>query len=144
MSGDQLDVWLPVMSEEFACFFAQRDDAGPCLGRLVAAHLLPRQLLRREYRYGCVEEGGRWWPLERGEERHDLPYRSLDDLIRDPRSVVPMCGGLHAHGGHHGQVVQPPTLRVAREELPEDFIEYVEELGLLWWIERTYKERQAA
>lgn len=126
------------MSEEFSCWFAARADAGSCQGQLIAAHLLPRQLLRREFRYGAVEEAGRWWALKRGEERHDLPYRSLDDLIRDERSWVPMCGGLHGDSGHHGALDQSRTLRIAREELPESFIEYCEELGLGWFVLRSY------
>lgn len=132
------------MSEEFSCFFAGRDDAGPCQGFLIRGHLLPRQLLRREFPHGVVEDGGRWWALKRGEERHDLPFRSLDDLIRDERGWLPMCGGIMGDGAHHGAFDTSRKLRIAREELPAAFLEYADEIGLSWWVERTYRSRQPA
>ena len=125
---------------EYACFFADREDAGPCSGSLVRAHLIKRQVLAREFKHGCVYEGGSWWPLERGEDQHDLPFRSLDDLIADERSWVAMCGGPQGNGGHHGMA--PPDgwhLPIHFEELPDGFIEFLTEIGLLWYAQRTYK-----
>lgn len=124
---------------EYKCFFEAREDAGGCSGQLVRAHLIKRQVLTREFKHGCVYEGGQWWPLERGEDQHDLQFRSLDDLISDERSWVAMCGGPMGDGGHHG-VAYPDgwQLVITREELPESFVEFCEELGLGWYIQRTY------
>lgn len=128
---------------DYECFFANRPDVGPCSGQLIRGHLIPRQLLKREFRWGCVYEGGSWWKLERGEEQHGLPYRSVDDLIADERSWVAICGGLHGSSGHHGMLDTARTLRIGREELPEDFVTFCEELGLGWYIDRTYARLHA-
>ena len=124
---------------EYACFLAGRDDAGLCSGQLVRAHLIKRQVLAREFKHGCVYEGGSWWPLERGEDRCDLPYRSLDDLINDERSWTAMCGGPQGNGGHHGRSAPDGwQLPIYYEELPESFVEFLSELNLLWYAQRTY------
>ena len=123
---------------EFACFFAGRADAGPCQGQLVRGHLLPRALLKREYRYGALLENGRWRPLGRTEGMSTLGYRSLEELIDDERSWVPMCGGIMGDGAHHGAFDQARKLRIAREDLPAEFIEYANELGLGWFVLRSY------
>lgn len=126
------------------CFFADLPDAGPCDGQLVKAHLLPRQRLRREFALGVVLEDGKWRKLKRTEDRYELPYRNLRALIDDPASWVPCCGGPTGIGGHHGDL-DGLRLRLSREQLPEAFIWFCEELGLGWYVDRTYPaERRAA
>lgn len=84
-------------------------DAGPCAGRLVKAHLLPKQLLRRE--------GLPPW--------HDAVW-------------VPLCGGPTGIGGHHGQLDHSRTLKIPRAALPPELEAYAEKHGLSWWLEREY------
>ena len=59
-------------------------------------------------------------------------------MIADPRGWVWGCGGIVGIGGHHGQLDQARTLRVPRALLPAEFIAWVDELGLGWYIDRTY------
>jgi hypothetical protein len=98
------------------CWFASLPDAGPCDGRLVKAHLIPRQLLKREGRA---------------------------DLIDDPRTWVPGCGGITGCSGHHGMLDYSRTLRIPRSLLPAAVEEVAEEAGLGWWIDRTYPPDEA-
>lgn len=90
-------------------------DPGPCSGRLVAAHLIPRQLLKREH---------------------------IDQM--DPRVLVPMCGGVVGIGGHHGQLDHSRTLRIPRDALPPEVEEFAAEHGLLWYLEREYGPQELA
>lgn len=94
------------------CFLARFSDR-PCDGRLIKAHLLPRQLLKRE--------GGA-------------------AAIADPRSYVMACGGPMGNGGHHGMLDQRGCrpLRVPRYALPPGVAELADELGLSWWLDREY------
>lgn len=119
------------------CFFEDWD-AGPCDGRLIAAHLLPKQLLKRTFPHGVVLEGDQWRKVDRGEDRYQLPYRSLRDLCADPRSWVPCCGGPMGNSAHHGQLDVARTLRIDWTSLPFDLIVFADELGLGWWLEREY------
>lgn len=120
------------------CFFVDDPKAGRCSGALVRGHLIPRSLLKREYRYGALLEDGKWRPMKRNEDRYDLKFRSLLELIEDSRSYVPICGGPMGNGGHHGALDQSRRLRIPREYLPAAVEEFAEELGLLWWVEREY------
>ena len=45
------------MSPTPTCWFAQLPDAGPCEGRLVRCHLLPRQVIKRESTGGRRADG---------------------------------------------------------------------------------------
>jgi hypothetical protein len=85
-------------------------DPGPCSGRLVKAHLIPKQLLKREH---------------------------VPD-VWDPRVTVPMCGGPTGVGGHHGRLDSSRTLRIPRDALPWVVEAFAAEHGLLWWLEREY------
>lgn len=96
------------------CWFASLPDAGPCDGRLVRCHLLPQQLLRRE-----VGSGWR-------------------KVAADPRSWVWGCGGPVGIGGHHGQLDSSRALRIPRHRLPAGVEALAAELGLTWWLDRTY------
>ncbi len=95
------------------CFLVQFSTV-PCDGRLVRAHLIPRQVLKREW-HGCA--------------------------INDPRSFMWACGGPMGASGHHGMLDSARTLRIPRERLPRVLEELAEELGLTWWLDREYGER---
>jgi hypothetical protein len=97
------------------CFLAAFSDR-PCDGRLIRAHLIPRQLLRRE-------SGTR------------LRYL---DVVNDPRSYVMACGGPMGNAGHHGMLDASRTLRIPRGALPVGVEAFAEELGLGWWLDREY------
>jgi hypothetical protein len=81
----------------------------PCTGRLIRAHLIPRQVIKRA--------GGN---------------------PDDPRSWVWACGGVVGLGGHHGMLDSSRTLRLARAAVPGPVEELAYELGLMWWLDRTY------
>lgn len=96
------------------CYFADLPGAGPCDGRLVRCHLIPRQTLKRELNAG----------------------RSV---LEDPRSWVWGCGGaMGAGGGHHGMFDTARRLRVPRHRLPPEFVEWCEGLGLGWYVDREF------
>jgi hypothetical protein len=134
------------------CFFEGWPGAGPCDGALVRAHLVPRQLLKREFPHGASwqpreERWVNYWPLEAqdaalNEER--WAHRSLRALMDDPRCWVPCCGGPMGNGGHHGMLDQSRRLRIPRERLPAEVEEFAAELNLSWWLDREYGSRVAA
>lgn len=93
------------------CFLAQFRPDVPCEGRLVRAHLVPRQLLKRE---------------------------GFDALVPDPRTWVWACGGITGSCGHHGLLDYSRTLRIPRAALPAELEDVCEEMGLSWWLEREY------
>lgn len=123
------------------CFFADFPGAGVCDGRLVKCHLLPRRLLKLEFRYGIGGSRGvphflvDVWPAGRS--------KSLRALVADPRCWVWGCGGIVGSGGHHGQLDHARTLKIPREYLPRGIEEFAHELGLTWWLDREYGERCA-
>lgn len=82
----------------------------PCEGRLIKAHILPRQLLKRH--------GGD---------------------PKDPRSFVFACGGIVGNAGHHGHLDSSRRLRLPRHAIPAGTQQMAEELGLVWWLDRTYR-----
>jgi len=98
--------WLRRFSEE------------PCEGRIIRAHLVDRQLLKRE---------------------------RLAHLIDDPRTWVPACGGMTGLGGHHGAA--DPMLSARRElvvprwAIPEELELLMSAVGLSWWLAARYGER---
>jgi hypothetical protein len=126
------------------CFFKGRPGAGPCDGALIRAHLVPRQLLKREFPEGVAMFDGEWISVRElrrrvtPEGRANYRTRTLRDLCDDERSWVPCCGGPLGPGGHHGQLDQSRHLRIPRADLPADVEEFAAELGLTWWIEREY------
>lgn len=81
----------------------------PCHGRLIRAHLIPQQQLKR-----------------------------LGHDPRDPRSWVYACGGIVGLGGHHGLFDSSRRLRLRREAIPRGTEELAQQLGLLWWLDREY------
>jgi hypothetical protein len=92
------------------CWFVRFADT-PCDGRLVRCHLISRQQLRRA---------------------------GYPELVEDPRTWVPGCGGPTGIGGHHGQLDFSRTLRVPLFALPTATLLLAEEIGLDWWLEREY------
>jgi hypothetical protein len=125
------------------CAFGGKPGAGPCSGALIRAHLIPKQLTKREFPHGVVFENGTWRRLDRTEDRYDLPHRTLREIHDDPRSWVPCCGGGSGIGGHHGQL-DGLKLRIQRAGLPPAVEEFAAELGLGWWLDRTYGEAARA
>jgi hypothetical protein len=113
---DELEIGRPVAPG--ACFLAQFSDK-PCEGRLIRAHLIPRQVIRREL-------GGR---------KHGYGWTTIAD---DPRCWVWACGGALGPSGHHGMLDHSRTLRIPREALPAGIEAFAEEYGLGWWLDRTY------
>jgi hypothetical protein len=83
----------------------------PCDGQLIKAHLLPRQLLKRE---------------------------GLAKLIHDDRTWVWACGGIMGNAGCHGRLDASRTLKLPFEALPQHLLELADEVGLFWWLEREY------
>jgi len=100
------------------CFFRafgviEHGDPMPlCSGRLVRCHLIPKVVLERA--------GGRVW---------------------DRRAWVWACGGETGVAGHHGMLDSSRTLRLPRAAIPEGTEELAYELGLMWWLDRTYGSR---
>jgi hypothetical protein len=107
------------------CFFASLPDAGPCDGRLVRCHLIPRQKIRREARALSGESLA----------------RVIDGLVRDGRCWVWGCGGPMGQGGHHGQFKPDGPRPIPRHRLPPGLEEFAEETGLEWWLDYTYGPR---
>jgi hypothetical protein len=110
------------------CFFADLPDAGPCDGRLVRCHLIPRQQIAR------AVEGSRCGLTP------TATSAAVVRANRDPRGWVWGCGGVVGVGGHHGALDSARTLRVPRHRLPAAVEEFAEELGLGWWLDREYGE----
>lgn len=90
-------------------------EPGPCDGRLVRAHLIKQQTIRREV----------------GPEH-----------VWDDRVWIPVCGGPTGVGGHHGQLDFSRSLRIPRDALPVMVEEFAAEHGLTWWLEREYGPRE--
>ena len=86
------------------------DDPVPkCDGRLVRCHLIPKPLIQ--------QYGGKVW---------------------DRRAWVWGCGGPTGMSGHHGMLDYSRTLRIPRRCLPAGTEQFASELGLLWFLDRTY------
>jgi hypothetical protein len=104
------------------CFFAH---LGNCQGRLVRAHLIPKQRIKREVQ-------------SRDRQHPPLP---MNDVIWDPRCWTWMCGGYgYGNAGHHGRF-DAKQLRIPRYRLPEGVEEFAEEYGLVWSLDRDYGSR---
>ena len=116
---------------------------GECDGRLVQAHLIPKQRIRKEYPRGAVRQDGAWVPVRRDEtigqlRRAGIECLSLQHLVWDPRCLVLMCGGPTGVGGHHGALDYSRTLRIPRVVLPPEVEEYAAEFGFGWSLDRDY------
>ena len=84
------------------------------------------------------EEGERWRKIE--DSLATLHAMNVyPEAVNDPRSWVPACGGLNGSSGHHGAMDVARSLRLPFAALPVGTLELADELGLSWWIERSYK-----
>jgi hypothetical protein len=115
-----------VDDEAYACYLA-RFSKKPCNGRIVKAHLIPRRHLRQQFhrlrRLGV-----------------DLPWANAQELIDDPATWVPACGGVVGNSGHHGELDFSRTLRVPWSAIPDRTKALAALLRLDWWLEREYRE----
>jgi hypothetical protein len=98
------------------CWLAQFSEH-PCDGRLIRAHLIPKQRVKRELRgYGPAK---------------------LAEVLWDTRCWIPACGGMMGNAGHHGAFDQR-QLYVPRWALPAGVEEYALEHGLVWSLDRDF------
>jgi hypothetical protein len=102
----------PSAGDPYSCQLARFSDK-PCRGRLIRAHLIPRNLLRRN---------------------------GLAELIDDPRTYVVACGGPMGNSGHHGEF-DALTLKVPRWAIPLGTEQLAHDVGLDWFLERRYGPR---
>jgi hypothetical protein len=93
------------------CFFAH---LGGCQGRLVKAHLVPKQAIRREV--PKADECGVPW---------------------DDRAWRWMCGGPTGIGGHHGAY---DAYQIRLHAWPEDFLRFLCEYDIEWMAEKYATE----
>jgi len=131
------------------CWLAGIPGAGRCDGARVRAHLIPQQLLKREFPNGAVWTEHGWKPATAAQKKAlractDGSYRPLLSLLADSASWVWACGGPSGVGGHHGMLDYARTLRIPRYRLPERTEEFAQDLGLGWWLDRTYGSLEAA
>jgi hypothetical protein len=128
------------------CWFSMLPDAGPCEGRLVRCHLIPRQKLEK----GPHVRNGQRLPIaETDREAMDIYVDGgpmvvvLSSVRRDTRSWVWGCGGPMGPGGHHGLFKPDGPRPIERHRLPPGLEEFAEEIGLSWWLDYTYGPREA-
>lgn len=107
---------MNIEGREPVCVFAH---LGGCEGRLVRAHLIPKQSLRREIAENFWEAGD-IRPVARARARLS---------VYDGRCWRWMCGGVTGIGGHHG-AFDAKQLRLA--EWPGDFLEFLREYDIEW------------
>lgn len=109
---------MPTVHVTPGCWVAERaakiGGVGPCDGRLIRAHLIPKQVLTREIKPVCPRA-----------------------VLWDPRVWVPMCGGPTGIGGHHGRV-DGRQLAIPRRLLPPELEEFAREHGLEWRLDHDY------
>jgi hypothetical protein len=112
------------------CWFSMLPDAGPCDGRLVRCHLIPKQKIRQSIAPALPAMPGM-----------DEMRRALRTTQDDPRCWVWGCGGPMGPGGHHGQFKPDGPRPIPRHRLPPGLEEFAAELGLEWWLDYTYGPR---
>jgi hypothetical protein len=99
-----------------SCWF---EYLGGCDGRLVKAHLIPKQRIKREVRVPVTVGYG------------------INEVVWDERCWTWMCGGPTGIGGHHG-AFDAKQIRIQPWDLPPSLLEYAQEYGLEWCLERDY------
>lgn len=107
------------MSEPAPACWLRTFGRGQCFGRLVKAHLIPQQTLRKEIAYATPE------------------------IIWDPRVWVWACGGIMGNASHHGQFDNKKII-LPRQDLPLGLLEYAAEHGLTWYIEKHFPNMEDA
>lgn len=99
------------------CYFAH---LGGCEGRLVKAHLIPKQSLKRELYYRALKNG-----MHKSVAREEAA-----NVVWDARCWRWVCGGYgYGSEGHHGQV---DAKQISWGPWPEDLIEFLKEHDLEW------------
>jgi hypothetical protein len=102
--------------DEPECFFAH---LGGCEGRLVKAHLVPKQTLKRELHL-------------------DKTFPNPLTPIWDSRCWRWMCGGWgYGSSGHHGAY---DAYQIRLHAWPEDFLEFLREYDIEWMADRYATE----
>lgn len=116
-----------------SCWLASLPGAGPCDGRPVRVHLIPRQQIARaiESRMCALRDP-------------KVVNAAVLQANRDERGWVLGCGGPMGVSGHHGMLDSSRKLRIPRHRLPQEVEEFAEELGLGWWLDREYGPRHLA
>lgn len=94
------------------CWLA-RFSSKPCHGRLIRAHLIPQQTLKKEIAY-CDES-----------------------VIWDPRVWVWACGGIMGNGSHHNEFDQKKII-VPWLDLPIELLQFADDHGLGWWVAKHF------
>ena len=123
------------------CFF--QGGFGECSGRLDPHHLIAKNRLKREFRWGALRLRGtedHFNPADRYvtvEAFDTYDYRPLIDILTDRRNLVPCCR--HHHSNLHAAAFSFPF-----EDLPEEAIAFAEQYGLLSALERAYPRKVAA
>jgi hypothetical protein len=121
------------------CWFKGLPDAGPCEGRLVKCHLVKQQVLKREIRSARAE-----YARTGVTPNHLLIPKSMEAaLLAEPWTWVWGCGGPMGPGGHHGQFKPDGPKPIPLSLLPVDFTRRMAELGLWWYVERTFNRRSS-
>ena len=105
--------------EPIECFLAAFTDT-PCGGRMERAHLIPKQLIRRELR------------------TLGIPRDEITAAVWDERAWRPACRY------HHRHMDMVRDLRIPREGIPADTEQYAAQYGIEWWLTREYGPLEAA
>jgi hypothetical protein len=106
---------------------------------LDAHHVIPKQLLKREFRHGarCVlrKPGAAvepWEPSPRDwESEPGWDTLTLDQILWDPRDGIPL-------GRYHHNQIEHDHARIPRELLPPAVEDFAAEMGLGWRLDHDY------
>jgi hypothetical protein len=116
----------------WACAYVPDVDRLRCTrmsaGKLDAHHVLPKQLLEREYPHGVVLDAAKRW-VRAASAGQDV--RPLAALLMDARNGMPLRR-------YHHDVLEAAQLRVPWRKLPAPVLEFAGELGLTVELERRY------
>lgn len=100
-------------------------------------HLLPQQQIKR----ALATRRAEFRRLGEQLGPHLVYPKSMDAIaLADPSGWVWGCGGAMGPGGHHGRFKPDGPLPIPRRLLPAGLEEFAAELGLGWWLDRTYGE----
>jgi hypothetical protein len=113
-----------------------------CGGPIDAHHVIKQQRLEQRFPHGAVwhRRRGEWLPLPKVmavgdpalEIRDESRTVTINQILRDPRNLLPLCRNHHhAHHGHR-------RLSVPIDLLPDECREFAVEHGLLGRLERDY------
>lgn len=69
---------------------------------------------------------------------HLIPKRMIHTNRWHDSLYVWACGGPMGNAGHHGELDSSKKLRIPYSQLPLEFLEAVQVLGLDWWVLREY------